>query len=106
MALRRNVGIAFALAVGMALGYAVKPSAQAPDVRTLRLEAVDGRVRVTFTDAAGTSGPFQAKAEATQFEITLSSTRMELSGTDVIADLPDGGRIVGTRSRLLIDVPR
>src|SRR5262245_12915307 len=105
MALRRNVGIAFALAVGMALGYAVKPSAQTPDVRTLRLEAVDGRVRVTSTDA-GTTGLTQAKTEAPQFDVTLSSTRMELSGTDVTTEYPNGNRLIGTRSQLVVAVPR
>ena len=51
MAFRRNVGIAVALAVGMAFGYAVRPSAQGAGIseRKFRIEPNgQGGVRVTL----------------------------------------------------------
>jgi hypothetical protein len=62
MAFRQNVGIAGALALGMALGYAVSPLAQgavAPAVSELKFRiepSTQDRVKVTLT-----SGPFAGR---------------------------------------------
>ena len=60
MTLRRNVGIVFALAVGIALGYAVRPAAQGaatdPPSVTFSIESGDqGRIRITMPDSVTTT---------------------------------------------------
>ena len=52
MTLRRHVGIAFALAVGMALGYAVRPSAQSTASSVLVGSPAEASLRL-FVESAG-----------------------------------------------------
>ena len=80
MTLRWNIGLVVTLAVGMALGYAVRPSAQAPQSSVAPPQAQDptsykftvtpaenGRVRFELLDSNGR----QQILEDTKFELFL-----------------------------------
>ena len=80
MTLRRNLGLVFMLGVGMAFGYAVRPSAQAPQSSVEQPQAQDptsykftvtaaenGRVRFELLDSNGR----QQILEDTKFELFL-----------------------------------
>jgi anti-sigma-K factor RskA len=73
MAFRQNVGIALALAVGMALGYAVTSSAQMRAIPTvLRVEAVGlNRVRVTVSATTGATRNIIKVEEARGFDVNV-----------------------------------
>jgi hypothetical protein len=78
MTLRRNFVIAFTLAVGMALGYAVRPAAQGvaatpqltPGSYEVSVEqGQEGRIRITMPDQQTTT----RVVEATRFRLFLNS---------------------------------
>ena len=100
MALRHPVGIALALAVGVTLGYTVRPAAQTRqfvgDSRLLVEPTGAGRLRVVVTSQADSPS-----YEADRFELHLSGSGLRVSGTTTTVDPVAGARLVSVSGFLL-----
>jgi hypothetical protein len=77
MTIRRHVGIALALAVGIALGYAVRSSAQGSMTKyDFKIQSTgDGRVRLTLPAAGGTT----QVVEDSEISLTLTKNLLLFS---------------------------